>query len=107
MQCNLMVGYSPARPDQHTPAEAAQAVLAVLGGTPLDQAAEIGMAPTNLAEAIRTYQQAGYAALESQAERDWYQVHLQFPNWDSIEYLLAASLAPRLQHLWDPGVIAA
>ncbi|MCA1673221.1 MAG: thiopeptide-type bacteriocin biosynthesis protein, partial [Actinobacteria bacterium] len=95
-------------PTPATPLEVAQGVLTVLGGTPLDQAAaEIGMAPTDLTDAIRCYQQAGYAALEAQAERHWYQVHLEFSDWESIEHTVVTGLAPRLQHLQDTGVIAA
>ncbi len=91
------------------PNELAEGVLAVLAGSPLDQvAAGLGMATADLADAIETYQQAGHAALETRAAtRDWYQVHVQFPEWATAEKTTATSLGPQLQRLQDTGVIAA
>ncbi|MBB5155956.1 thiopeptide-type bacteriocin biosynthesis protein [Saccharopolyspora phatthalungensis] len=91
-----------------TPAEIAQAVLAVLSGTPLDQvAAEKDIESADLADACQTYQQAGLAALEAHAEHDWYQVSLELPTGDSVEHTMTAILAPRLQQLQDTGDITA
>lgn len=96
----------PCLSGEATPAEIAQAVLAVLSGTPLDQvAAENDIEPADLADALQTYQQAGLAALEAHAERDWYQVYLELPTGDSVEHTMAAILAPRLQQLQDTGDI--
>ena len=89
--------------------EMVEGVLAVLAGSPLDQvAAGLGMQTADLADAIETYQQAGHAALETQAAtRDWYQVRVQFPEWAAAEKAVATGLGPRLQRLQDTGVIAA
>ena len=67
-----------------TPEEMAEGVLAVLAGSPLDQvAADLGIQAADLTDAIQTYQQARHAALETQAaDRNWYQVHIEFPKWD-------------------------
>ncbi|MGH3913454.1 MAG: thiopeptide-type bacteriocin biosynthesis protein [Pseudonocardiaceae bacterium] len=91
------------------PKEMAHGVLAVLAGSPLDQVATgLGMSAADLADAIETYQQAGHAALETQAaSRDWYQVHVQFPDWAAAEKAAVISVGPRLQRLQDTGVIAA
>ncbi|MGH3811891.1 MAG: thiopeptide-type bacteriocin biosynthesis protein [Pseudonocardiaceae bacterium] len=92
-----------------TPKETAEDVLAVLAGSPLNQvAAGLDMAAADLTDAIETYQQAGHAALETQAAtRDWYQVRVQFPKWAAAEKAAATSLGPQLQRLQDTGVIAA
>jgi thiopeptide-type bacteriocin biosynthesis protein len=91
-----------------TPEETADAVLAVLTGTPFDQAAaRLGMPTADLADALDTYRQAGRTALATQATtRDWYQVHTEFADWDSAENTAAAALSPQLQRLHDKGVIA-
>jgi thiopeptide-type bacteriocin biosynthesis protein len=77
------------------------AALAVLAGVPLaTAAAEIGMAVIDLADAVALYKAAGRAALETQAaSEDWYQVHVEFADWDKAENIAAA-------HLW-PGLCAA
>jgi thiopeptide-type bacteriocin biosynthesis protein len=92
-----------------TPDEMAEGVLTVLAGSPLDQvAAGLSVQTADLADAIETYQQAGHAALETQAAtRDWHQVHVQFPEWATAEKTTATSLGPQLQRLQDTGVIAA
>jgi thiopeptide-type bacteriocin biosynthesis protein len=91
------------------PTEVTEGVLAVLSGSPLDLvAAGLGMATADLADAIKTYQQAGHAALETQvATRDWYQVHVQFPEWAAAEKTVTTNVGPQLQRLQDTGVIAA
>ena len=90
-----------------TPSEIAEGVLTVLAGSPLDQVAiGLGMQTADLADAIEMYQQAGHAALETQATRDWYQVHVEFPEWAAAETAAATGLGPPLQRLQDTGVIA-
>ncbi|MBV9010570.1 MAG: thiopeptide-type bacteriocin biosynthesis protein [Pseudonocardiales bacterium] len=103
---------STARPTQTaagTPKKTAEAVLAVLAGSPLDQVATtLGIHIADLADAIETYQQAGHAALETQAAtRDWYQIRAQFPEWATAEKTAVTELGPELQRLQDTGVIAA
>lgn len=85
------------------------AVLAVLSGTPLaEAAASIGTDPPDLADAIELYQAAGRAALEAQPRAgDWQHVSIEFPDWDTAEHTAAAVLAPQLRQAEDDGVIAA
>ncbi|MGH4016748.1 MAG: thiopeptide-type bacteriocin biosynthesis protein [Pseudonocardiaceae bacterium] len=90
------------------PHETAQGVLDVLAGVPLDQAAaRIRMEPADLADAVEVYRTAGYAALEAQAaDRGWYQVRVQFTDWDAAEHTAATRLGPHLQQIQDTGVVA-
>jgi thiopeptide-type bacteriocin biosynthesis protein len=83
-------------------------VRAVLSGTPLRQvAADIGMQPTDLDDAVETYQAAGATALHAQADRrDWYQVRIQFSDWDAAEHIAATHLGPHLQQAQRTGVLA-
>jgi thiopeptide-type bacteriocin biosynthesis protein len=82
-------------------------VLAVLAGTPIHQvAAAIGIEPADLADAVETYQTAGHAALQAQAAtRDWYQVRIQFADWDRAEHTVANHLGPQLQHAQQAGLL--
>lgn len=91
------------------PNEMAEGVLAVLAGSPLDQVATgLGIATADLTDAIETYQRAGHAALEIQAAtRDWYQVRVQFSEWDNAEKTAVTGLGPQLRRLQDTGVITA
>lgn len=92
-----------------TPEEMAEGVLAVLAGSPLDQvAADLGIQTADLTDAIQTYQRAGHAALENQAaDRAWYQVNVEFPEWDTAEKTAATYIGPQFQHLQDTDVITA
>ncbi len=94
--------------DRSAPHQVAAGVLAVLSGTPLHQAAaDIGMPPADLADAIEAYQAAGTAALHAQTSNwDWYQVRIQFPDWDSAEHIAATHLGPHLQQAQNTGVVA-
>lgn len=87
----------------------ADSVLAVLAGVPLDQAAARShMQPADLADAVEVYRTAGYAALQMQAaDRDWYQIRVQFTGWDAAEHIAADSLGPHLTRMHDQGVVAA
>jgi thiopeptide-type bacteriocin biosynthesis protein len=95
--------------EPHAPARTAQSVLAVLAGVPLRQAAaRIAVEPADLADAVAVYQAAGYAALEAQAAtRSWYQVRIQFTDWNSAEHAAATHLSPQLQQAQDTGGLAA
>jgi hypothetical protein len=76
------------------------AVLAVLAGTPTDQAAHhTGLEVREVEDAAATYHAAGRAALEQRAERDWYQVNVEFPRWDLAETTAVTQIAPRLDQL--------
>jgi thiopeptide-type bacteriocin biosynthesis protein len=91
-----------------SPQATANAVLAVLAGTPLHEAAsQVSMEPADLDDAIELYQSAGQAALQAQARtRDWHQVRIEFPTWDTAEQAAAAFLGPQLQHAETTGTIA-
>lgn len=85
------------------PSRMAKAVLAVLSGTPAEvAAAEINAHPETLAEAVETYQAAGYQALEARtAEHGWYSVRVQFSDWQAAEQVAVIDLGPRLDRLHD------
>jgi thiopeptide-type bacteriocin biosynthesis protein len=87
---------SPAEPHQTV-----EGVLAVLAGIPLDRAAgRLALEPADLADAVEVYQAAGEAALDAQAaDGRWYQVHIEFPDWDGADQTGADHLAPSLQRL--------
>ncbi|HEX5116296.1 MAG TPA: thiopeptide-type bacteriocin biosynthesis protein [Pseudonocardiaceae bacterium] len=60
----------------------------------------------DLSDAIETYQNGGRAALEAQATaRDWYQVHIEWPDWTTAEHTAAHELGPRLQQLQASGIV--
>ncbi|MFI1582997.1 thiopeptide-type bacteriocin biosynthesis protein [Embleya sp. NPDC020630] len=75
-----------------------RAVLAVLAGTPADQAAIAAkMRLDDLIDAVRSYRAAGLEALTAQADsRDWHQVHIEFADRDSAEAALVR-LGPLLR----------
>ncbi|HXP19985.1 MAG TPA: thiopeptide-type bacteriocin biosynthesis protein [Streptosporangiaceae bacterium] len=82
-------------------------VLAVLAGTPLEQTADqIPMDPTDLADAVEVYQAAGRAALEAQPGAcDWYQIRIQFTDWNSAEQIAATHLGPHLHQAQETGIL--
>lgn len=82
------------------------AVLAVLAGTPMPQAAaRIPMNPADLADAVATYRAAGHAALNVPA-RGWFQARIHFTDWDTAEQTAATRLGPRLQQAQEAGTLA-
>jgi thiopeptide-type bacteriocin biosynthesis protein len=90
--------------NQVTTTPLADSVLTVLAGTPLETvAATAAIDPADLADAVNAYHSAGRAALEEHADRRWYQVRVEFPDWETAETVGANSLGPRLDHLMDLG----
>ncbi|MFG6197799.1 thiopeptide-type bacteriocin biosynthesis protein [Nonomuraea sp. JJY05] len=89
------------------PSRTADAVLAVLSGTPVEvAAAAINVQPGDLAIAVEVYQTAGREALEARtADGGWYHVNLQFPG-DTAEQA-AAALLQRLDGLREREMIDA
>ena len=76
-------------------------VLAVLAGTPLATAA------ADLADAIKLYRAAGRAVLEAQTDsRGWYQVRVEFADWDTAEHAVATHLWPKLAQAETAGVVS-
>lgn len=85
----------------------AGAVLSVLAGGSVPQAAaRHGVDVDELDEAVRVYQAAGYGALERRAEREWFQVRIQFADWNAAEQIGARELLPRMARLERTGAIA-
>ncbi len=86
-----------------------KAVLAVLAGQPLpDAAAQAALEAAELKAAVELFQQAGLAALEAQAaaRTSWYQVHIQFPRWDTAEQTAVTHLRPWLHRAQADGLIS-
>lgn len=103
---------NPTRNGRHnsntTPTETEQAILDVLTGTPLDDAAaRARMEPTDLDAAARIYQHAGRRALQQATDPTWWQIYLQFTDWDSAEQTAAEHLAPLLNDAGTGGPISA
>lgn len=89
-----------------SPYQLAASVLAVLAGADLEAtAANNAVDPADLDEAVQVYLAAGLAALERRAERAWYQVHVQFPDWSTAEAVGAARLGPCLDRLPADGAV--
>jgi thiopeptide-type bacteriocin biosynthesis protein len=91
------------------PDKITSAVLEVLAGTPLDQAAaHAGMNPANLADAVEMYHAAGQAALQAHpASRDWFAVRIQPTDWDTAEHTAATHLGPHLRQAQSTGTLTA
>ncbi|WP_344916655.1 thiopeptide-type bacteriocin biosynthesis protein [Streptosporangium oxazolinicum] len=86
------------------PYHLAAAVLAILAGADLDATgATSGVDPDDLDDALQVYRAAGLAALERRAERGWYQLRVQFPDWSAAETIGATHLGPRLDELQAGG----
>lgn len=88
-------------PDQTT-----SAVLEVLAGAPLDQAAaHAGITSTDLADAVEMYHAGGQATLQAHASHEWIAVRIQPTNWDTAEHAAAAHLGPHLQQAQTTGIL--
>lgn len=86
------------------PRRTADAVLAVLTGRSVDTvAADFGLDHNDIAEATDAYRAAGLAALQQQTDDEWYNVRVEFPDWDRAEAVVAEQLGPRLNELLSPG----
>ncbi|MFF6955592.1 thiopeptide-type bacteriocin biosynthesis protein [Streptomyces sp. NPDC008317] len=87
-------------PDQLTqPGSAEHAVLAVLAGQPLaEAAAEARLDPANLSDALQVFQQAGRDALARHSvQREWWHVYLHFTDWVHADHTFATHVLPLLQ----------
>ena len=73
-----------------------QAILAVLTGTPLTEAAgRAQTSPEHLAVATERYRDAGRSALDPQLG-DWHQVNIEFTDYSTAERTFRAYLLPAL-----------
>ena len=80
----------------------AASVEAVLAGAELElSAADAGVDPADLADAVETFRTAGLAALRQRQDRTWFQARIALPAWDTAEATVAARIAPHLDHLDD------
>ena len=80
-----------------------RAVLMGLPGRPLSEATLAErIEPADLEEAIEIYRQAGRHALEQQAASGWWQVYVQFTDWNCADQTAADHVAPILHHA-GPG----
>ncbi|KPI17717.1 Thiopeptide-type bacteriocin biosynthesis domain containing protein [Actinobacteria bacterium OV450] len=84
------------------------AVLGVLAGQPIPAiATRTGIPTEELRDAVALYQAAGRNALAEQAARlDWYQVRIEFPDWNRCEEA-ATLLARRITDAEQAGLIGA
>lgn len=85
-----------------------QAVIAVLAGAPLAEAAVAAdLGPTDLAEAVTTYRLGGRQALTEQETARWRQIYVRFPHWEFSEQTAVTHLAPLLHQAEAEGLISA
>ncbi|MFJ2114654.1 MULTISPECIES: thiopeptide-type bacteriocin biosynthesis protein [unclassified Streptomyces] len=92
-----------------TPDATVRAVLSVLAGTDLREAASrTRLAPADLATAISVFKQAGHRAIEQQSSiGNWWQLYIEFTNWTTAESIAADHLAPLLHHAESDGTLVA
>ncbi|GAA0906646.1 thiopeptide-type bacteriocin biosynthesis protein [Streptomyces thermoalcalitolerans] len=80
----------------HDIAPTEEAVLSVLAGTPVDEAArQAGTSPVLLALAVERYRAAGRAALDQQPGT-WYQVNIEFTDYTTAATAFGDCLLPVL-----------
>ncbi|MFF8968986.1 thiopeptide-type bacteriocin biosynthesis protein [Streptomyces sp. NPDC014995] len=93
--------------DLHDSSTTEQAVLAVLTGTPLAEAADWArFSPEHLAEAAERYRSAGRAALTTRPEPSgWHQVNIEFADYPTAELTFLTYLLPPLRQATDTGAV--
>jgi len=93
--------------DRLIPTSLATAVKQLLAGASVPAvAATIGLDPAELADAADSYHAAGLAALHERADNRWYDVRIQFADWETAEHIAASHLGPRLDQLQNEGAIS-
>lgn len=95
--------------DPHDSSTVEQAVLAVLTGTPMAEAAEwAGSSSEYLAEAAARYRAAGRTALNTPPDpSSWHQVNIEFSDYPTAERTFLAYLLPPLQQETEAGTVGA
>jgi thiopeptide-type bacteriocin biosynthesis protein len=94
--------------DLHDSSAAEEAILAVLAGTPIkDAAAWVYASPGRLAEAIELYRTAGRAALDARHGPDWYQAYLEFADYPTADRVFGTYLLPLLKEANGAGFVGA
>ena len=90
------------------PSQVADGVLAVLAGVPTSEVAGcLDVPPDDLAEAVELYKAAGRLAVEAKAADDWYQVRVQWRDWEFAERTATVHLGPPLDRLHEAGALRA
>ncbi|MFB7651509.1 MULTISPECIES: thiopeptide-type bacteriocin biosynthesis protein [unclassified Streptomyces] len=84
-----------------------RAVAAALTGLPVPEvAAQYGMEPTTLSDAVAVYDQAGREALARHTPKvDWWQVYLHFTDWAKADETFTAHVLPLLHEGETSGLI--
>ncbi|MER7793580.1 thiopeptide-type bacteriocin biosynthesis protein [Streptomyces sp. NPDC097640] len=95
--------------DPYNTSAAETAILAVLAGAPIaDAAAQVRWSPGRLAEAVELYRAAGRAALDAQPDpTGWHQVYIEFADYPTAEHAFATHVLPPLRTATDTGTVAA
>lgn len=89
------------------PSPIQHAVLAVLTGLPINEAAQqYGMDPVTLSDAVAVYDQAGREALARHAATsDWWQAYFSFTDWANADATFTTYVLPVLQEAEAIGTI--
>ncbi|ALC28290.1 methyltransferase [Streptomyces sp. CFMR 7] len=100
MSLDQLTQQTEPNPTQH-------AVLAVLTGLPLtDAARQYRMDPVVLSDAVAVYNQAGREALlHHAATTDWWQTYLHFTGWSNADGTFAAHVLPILRAAEAAGAV--
>lgn len=86
-----------------------QAILAVLTGTPISEAAAwMCSSPQYLAQAVDMYRTAGQAVLDARPWLDnWHQMTVEFADYRAAEPVFLAYLLPALREATNTGLVKA
>ncbi|MCX4676182.1 thiopeptide-type bacteriocin biosynthesis protein [Streptomyces sp. NBC_01433] len=89
------------------PSPIQRAVSAALTGLPIPEvAAQYGMEPTILSDAVAVYDQAGREALARHAAAtDWWQVYLHFTDWTAADTTFTTHVLPVLREAEAAGLM--
>lgn len=84
-----------------------RAVTAALSGVPIPEvAAQYGVEPATLSDAVAIYDRAGREALVRHAPAaDWWQTYLHFTDWSKADETFAAFVLPQLREAESAGLI--
>lgn len=98
---------SPDQLTQPIPHVTERAVLAVLAGRPLvEAAAEARIDPANLADALHIFRNAGREALAGQAaQTTWWHAYLHFTDWANADRTFTSHVLPLLRTAETDGAI--
>jgi thiopeptide-type bacteriocin biosynthesis protein len=82
-------------------------VLHVLGGASLNEAAAAAqLDPTDVAEAVEIYRQAGRRALQRQDSWGWWQVYVEFRDWRTAEQTAADTIVALLRRAEQADLVS-